>query len=304
MHTAELRDARVSPKALTAARDASMEKLPAADFLVRCAQLQELNHWEYTQYTQALGLLNHIYNELQKIRSYKIEKTVQRSYGRDNVFKQMHKQELNAHGEFHKLCVQLSWYRHVLVTVERILRYQRLSLLNSTMDRRIQTLKKLQAHISKFGADVENITYEKIVSPLELFKQELEVDCASRLKASMGYKSLSLQLLAITETMKPANEWQERVRSSEPWRKFVLQVNVTSTQMIKMLKWSTTSCKDRSVSIDALVRMSFGTLPTETELADRTLKALDGDYKLEACTPFHLNFKCVLYAYAHASVIV
>lgn len=320
MHSAELRDARVSTKTLSAARNLAMEeKLPASDFLVRCSQLQELNHWEYTRYTQALGLLKHLHNELLKLSSFNIELAVQRSYGRDIVYKQLHKSELRAHGEFHKLCVQLSWYRHVLSTAERILRYHRLSLLNSTTNRRMQTLKKLQVHISKFGANVENITYETIFTPLERFKQKIENACASREKASMGYRSLSMQLLAVEQAMQPAKKWQERIRSSESWKTFILQVIGTSTQMIKMLRWSDGSTRSRRVSLDAIVRAScvslptasIASLPTPTEYVDfafknpdGSLKSLDGDYKLEAATPFHLNFKCVLYACLRAIAIV
>lgn len=296
MHSAELRDARVSPKTLAAARNAAMEKLPAADFLVRCAQLQELNHWEYTQYTQALGLLKHLHNELLKLSSFNIELAVQRAYGQDTVYKQLSKSELHAHAEFHKLCVQLSWYRHILLTAERILRYKRLSLLNSTTNRRVQTLKKLQAEISKFGADVKNITYEKVLSPLEQFKEKLEKECASRVKASMGHRSLSMQHLAVEKAMQPVKKWQKIIRSSESWQTFITQVIGTSTQMIKMLKWSH-GATNRRESVDAIVRASCVALPTvsvesvDSELErDTTLKSLDGDYKLEACTPFHLNF--------------
>ena len=128
-----------------------------------------------------------------------------------------------------------------------------------------------------------------------------------------------MQLLAVEQAMQPAKKWQERIRSSESWKTFIFQVIGTSTQMIKMLKWSNGSTTSRRVSLDAIVRASCGTLPTASIVSlptsteyvdfafknpDSSLKSLDGDYKLEAATPFHLNFKCVLYACLRAIAIV
>ena len=302
MHSAEIRDARVSSKTMAAARKAALEKLSSQDFLVRCAKLQELNHWEYTQYTQALSLLKHVNITFKKICRYEIKMVAAHTFEKDIVYKQLHKNELKAHGVYHMLCNQLSWYRHVLETAERVLRYRRLSLLNCSTEKRMETLKKLQVHISKFGGDKGNISFDRVISPLEQLKKNIETDCASLSESSSAYKTLSKQLQSIANAMEPTDVWLKTIRSSSTWKAFIYQVISTSTQMIKMLKWSSNSIAS-APTLDAIVRGSSSDLlragisrkriMSEEELLDPTLKGLDGDYKLEACTPFHLNYQYV-----------
>ena len=313
MHAAEQKTARVSVKQMAAARKAASEKLSSSEFLMRCAQLQELNHWEYTKYNFASGLLKHVNSALNKISGYEIKTAVERTFGKECIYKQMRKVELSAHGEYHRFCTEVSWYRHVIFTAEHVQRYGRLSLLDCSTSRRLGTLKKLQEHISKFCADEGKISYDRIISPLEQWKNNIETKLKSLPKNAMAYKSLSTQLQAITKAMGPSTLWLDNVRSGPSWRSFIYQVIGTSTQLVKMLKWAAGDFTEGSrLSLDALVRASHEDLQlafsnpkiriqrslsdflsSANENGDERLKSLDGDYKLEACTPFHLNFKCV-----------
>ena len=269
---------------------------------MRCAQLQELNHWEYKKYNFASALLKHVNSALRKMSGYEIELAVERIFGKDTVYKQMRKDGLRAHGEYHRFCNEVSWYRHVIFTAEYVQRYGRLSLLDCSTLRRIGTLKKLQAYIAEFCADEGNISYDRIISPLEKWKNNIETKRASLLKTSMAYKTLSTQLHAITNAMGPTTLWLDNVRSSPSWRSFIYQVVNTSTQLVKIFKWAAgawsegyalvRASNDDLLSVNSIKLKSQRSVSGQ-ELADKRLKSLDGDYKLEACTPFHLNFKCV-----------
>ena len=84
MHAASKKDSTVSSKQMTAAQKAADEVLPYTDFLLQCCRWQNFNHWEYTQYIQALSLLGYISNLLEKLSRYEIEWQTQCTMDEEN----------------------------------------------------------------------------------------------------------------------------------------------------------------------------------------------------------------------------